>query len=127
MTETPNLKIPHVGQTAEKAGPINAALDKVDNAHNGLFVLDVTAGGTFVLTNTEWLENWMLRFTGTPGAGVTVIVGDSPKQFAVHNQCGQTITFDTALTAGTDAQVSSADGLALCYSDGENVFVVAKP
>ena len=75
-----------------------------DNSVNASADFVVTAGGTFNLNTPQgnldiYLENGLIRFTGTPAAPVTIIVPDGDIRVAFENVCGQAITVDTVTGA----------------------------
>lgn len=123
---SPNLRIPEIGTTAQKAPPMNAAVDLLDDAMNAPQVIDVTTGDV-ELTTTQHREFFRWKFIGSPGGGVLVTIDQYPRFFGVTNECGQILTFEgTAGTSGTTATVASG-ARALLYSDGENVEVMGAP
>ena len=76
----------------------------LDNSVSASAEFDVTAGGTFNLNTPQgnldiYLGNGLIRFTGTPGAPVTIIVPDGDIRVAFENVCGQAITVDTVTGA----------------------------
>lgn len=102
MTETANLQITHVVQgQAQYVPTINGAFDILDAAAGGSEDVDVSVGGTIVLTNTA-LRGGYVRFTGTPPGAVVVRIPDGivrgPR--VLHNTTGQTVTLQHVSTAG---------------------------
>lgn len=77
------------------------------NAHD-VGTLDVTAGGTFVLSTTNRYAKKLIRLTGSPGAGFTIEMADGNKQMEFENVSGQTATIDS--TTGATPPVTVATG-----------------
>ncbi len=85
----------------------------LDNSMNASDDFVVTAGGTFNLDTPQgnldiYLANGLIEFTGTPGAGTTIIVPDGDRRIAFANTSGQDVTIDTV--TGATPTVTIADG-----------------
>jgi hypothetical protein len=120
VSATPNLGLAHIlASQSSKELTANQAFDGLDEAIAGTTTLDVTAGGTFTLTQPQWID-MRLKLTGTPGAGVNVVVPlANPKLYIVDNECGQNAT----VKGSSGASVTVPTGtLALLYCDGTNVL-----
>lgn len=123
---SPYLRIPEIGTTAQKAPPMNVAVDLLDAAMNAPQTIDVT-GGDVILTTTQHREFFRWKFIGSPGGAVLVTIDQYARFFGVTNECGQTLTFEgTEGTSGTTVSVASG-ARALMYSDGENVELMGAP
>ncbi len=80
----------------------------LDNSQNKVSTFVTTAGGTLNLDTPQanldqYLESGLIRLTGSPGAGYTIIVPDGDKRIAFENASGQTATIDT-VTGATPTQ-----------------------
>ena len=119
MSATPNLGLSHlIAGQASKDVTVNQTFDGLDEAIAGHVSINVGAGGTFTLTQPQWI-NLELKLTGAPGAAVTILVPlTNPKMYLVDNECGQPATVKgatgTGITVATGAQQ-------LLYCDGTNV------
>lgn len=88
-----------VGQSGKEA--TSNALDALqDNANNQTTSFVVTAGGTLNLNTPDanldqYLESGLIRLTGSPVGGFTLILPDGDKRIAFRNESGQTATIDT--------------------------------
>ncbi len=82
----------------------------LDNSVSSSVDFDVTAGGTFNLDTPQgnldiYLENGLIRLTGTPGAATTIIVPDGDIRVAFENVSGQATTIDTVTGAGSPVAI----------------------
>lgn len=80
----------------------------LDNSQNKVSTFVTTAGGTLNLDTPQanldqYLESGLIRLTGSPAAGYTIIVPDGDKRIAFENASGQTATIDT-VTGATPTQ-----------------------
>lgn len=87
----------------------------LDNSQNSSADFVVTAGGTFNFDTPQanldiYLANGLIRLTGSPGAGITIIVPDTDRRIAFENVCGQVATIDTV--AGASLPVNMPTGVA---------------
>ena len=123
---SPHLLIEHVAPTAEKAAPVNEQTDLLDRALNQHVVIDVSAGGQIVLTETQIKQNMLLRLTGTPGGAFELILPTNERIFAVHNQVsdGSVCTLGVAVTDGTWDTCAALER-AIFHCDGENCIKLA--
>jgi len=80
---------------------------------------DVSAGGTITLTTAE-ASNKLLTFTGTPEAGVNIVVPSSVQVYYVYNKLStaQNIVIKTA--AGSGATIPQTSRI-IVYCDSVNV------
>lgn len=76
------------------------------NAHD-VGTLDVTAGGTFVLSITNRYAKKLIRLTGSPGAGFTIEMADGNKQIEFENTTGQTATIESTTGAASPPTVAA--------------------
>ena len=99
-----------------------------DSQHNPTNFV-VTAGGTLNLDTPQanldqYLESGLIRLTGSPAAGYTIILPDGNKRIAFENASGQTATIDT-VTGATPTQ-TLLDTIAKTYHvRGIEISVVA--
>ena len=78
------------------------------NVHN-VAELDVTAGGTFVLSITNRYAKKLIRLIGTPGAGFTVEMADGNKQIEFENVAGQTATIESTTGAASAPTIPTGE------------------
>jgi hypothetical protein len=84
----------------------------LDNSQNKTSVLAVGAGGTFNLDTPQanldlYLENGLIRLTGSPGAATTIIVPDGNIRVAFENASTQATTIDTVTGATPPVDIAS--------------------
>lgn len=101
----------------------------LDNSVNNPADFNVTAGGTFNLNTPQgnldiYLGNGLIRLTGTPGAGVTIIVPDGDRRIAFENVSGQAATIDTVTGASLPAALPTGVTLML-HVRGTNITKAA--
>ena len=122
MAESPFIKAVHlVAAVFNKHIVLNTSLDKMDN--NGFVDIDVSAGGTIVVTAAQFEENFVLRLITNPAGAFTLQVPDGGRVFAVDNTTTQTCTVDTT-TGGTTVSVPTAT-TKIVYSRGTNLIELA--
>lgn len=86
----------------------------LDNSVNSPADFVVTAGGTFNLDTPQgnldiYLGNGLIRLTGSPGAGTTIIVPDGDRRISFENASGQVATIDTV--SGAALPIVLPDGV----------------
>ncbi len=101
----------------------------LDNSQNKVSTFVTTAGGTLNLDTPQanldqYLESGLIRLTGSPGAGYTIIVPDGDKRIAFENASGQTATIDT-VTGATPTQTLLDTILKTYHVRGIEISVVA--
>lgn len=118
---SPHLQITEVADTEQKAPAVNEAVALLDRALNQVVIIDVSAGGQIVVTDTQAKQNMLLRLTGTPAGAFEIVMPADQRLFAVHNQVtsGQTATIGVAVTAGSWDTVVAGEK-AFFHTDGEN-------
>lgn len=123
---SPYLLIEHVADTAQKAPVVNEQTDLLDRAMNQVIVIDVSAGGQIVITDTQAKQNALLRLVGAPGGSVELVLPTEQRMIALHNQTSDSsiITVGVAVTAGTWETMVALEK-ALFHIDGENAFKIA--
>lgn len=123
---SPYLLIEHVADTAQKAPVVNEQTDLLDRAMNQVIVIDVSAGGQIVITDTQAKQNALLRLVGAPGGSVELVLPTEQRMIALHNQTTDSsiITVGVAVTAGTWETMVALEK-ALFHIDGENAFKIA--
>ncbi len=67
-----------------------------------------TAGGTIVVTSTQFEENVHFDLTGSPGGGFTLEVPDGDRNYVVENNSGQIATVDTVSGAGSPVAIADS-------------------
>ena len=67
--------------------------------------ITTTAGGTIVVTSTQFEENVHFDLIGSPGGGFTLEVPDGDRNYVVENNSGQIATVDTVSGAGSPVAV----------------------
>jgi len=92
------------------------------NAHD-VAELDVTAGGTFVLSITNRYAKQLIRLIGSPGAGVIIEMADGNKQMEFENTTGQIVQIDSATGATPTASIA-AGTTALVHLRGIEVTIL---
>lgn len=123
---SPNLLIPHVADTAQKAPVMNEQTDDLDNAMNSSVVVDVSAGGQIVITDVQAKENALLRLIGAPGGAFELVLPTDQRLIAVHNQVtdGSIGTIGVDVTSGTWDTIAAGEK-AFFHIDGENATKLA--
>ncbi len=101
----------------------------LDNSQNKVSTFVTTAGGTLNLDTPQanldqYLESGLIRLTGSPGAGYTIIVPDGDKRIAFENASGQTATIDT-VTGATPTQTLLDTILKQYHVRGIEISIVA--
>jgi hypothetical protein len=121
MTTSPNLGITHLQANSDQPEvPVNAAVDKLDQAGNDTVALTVT--GNTIVTAIEFNENYLLILNGAPAADFTLTVPANKRKFAVENNTGRNAT----VTTGSGATVVLSDGQRReLYCDATNVKATA--
>lgn len=96
MATTSNLGITHltVSQVGKETS-INTALDRLDVSNNDTVDFVTTAGGTLTLSETDRLDNILIRFTGSPAGAYNIDIPDGNRALHFENASGQTATIDT--------------------------------
>ncbi len=79
----------------------NEADERITKATQQHIDIDCTAGGTIVVSSTNFLENCHMTLSGSPGAGFTLEVPDGDKKYAIDNTSGQGATVDTLTGAAS--------------------------
>ncbi len=112
MVDTPNLKVTHVevGQLSKEA-TVNTGSDRFDLSNNDSVDVVTTAGGTIVVTEADYLDNVLLKLTGTPAGTYALDVPDISRAFMVNNTSGQTANVDTATGSTPVALLDGETGL----------------
>ncbi len=124
MAESPFIKAVHlVAAVFNKHIVLNTSLDKTDKSNNGFVDIDVSAGGTIVVTATQFEENFVLRLITNPGGAFTLEVPDGGRVFAVDNTTTQTCTVDTT-TGGSTVSVPTVT-TKIMYSKGTDLVELA--
>ncbi len=114
MVGLPNL-FPHPDGAVDMPPPPILWREIISNSRDnviaknldGVAELNVTAGGTFVLSVTNRYAKQLIRLTGTPGASFTVEMADGNKQMEFENVTGQTATIDSATGAASPPTVAA--------------------
>jgi hypothetical protein len=104
---------------------------RVDAAMSENSVVNVTAGGTIALSDTDLTRANFIQLTGTPVAAFTLTVpathslpGTLKKLFVIGNLSGQDATVEVAGAAGASVVVSAATN-AMLYTDGTDIHAFA--
>lgn len=84
-------------------------------------VLDVSAGGTFTLTNQQ-AGNKLLKFIGTPVSNVTIQVPALVSVYYVQNAYSGAFSLQLKTAAGTGPTLTSSDRI-IAYCDGTDVVL----
>ncbi len=122
MTTTENLQITHIEQAQEQKEVIaNAGFDRLDKATQGTIDINVAAGGTIQVSSTDYLDNYLLRLTGSPGADFTLEVPDGGRHFAVENLSGKIATIETESTGG-ETVILGDQRVASLFSKGTDII-----
>jgi hypothetical protein len=114
MTEIPNLGGVHLEpKQGNPEAPVNSLHDLHATSNNDPFDIDTTTGTPFIIGTTDFQENVLFRFIGTPSAGVTIKFpddsGNRNRLVAVENACGQTATIDTVTGVDTSSTIDFLD------------------
>ncbi len=101
----------------------------LDNAMNNPTDFVTTAGGTLNFNTPQgnldqFLESGLIRLTGTPGAGYTIILPDGNKRIAFQNVSGQTATLDT-VTGATPPVVLVDTAVKTIHVRGIEITIIA--
>ena len=101
----------------------------LSNSQHKVTTFVTTAGGTLNLDTPQanldqYLASGLIRLTGSPGAGYTIILPDGDKRTAFENASGQTATFDT-VTGATPTQTLLDTILKQYHVRGIEISVVA--
>ncbi len=75
--------------------------------------VDVSAGGTIVLTVNQREPVQLIRLTGAPGGAYTVEFADGNKQIEIENVSGQSATIDTNTGAASPPVVADSETASL--------------
>ena len=120
---SPNLAISHVAAAQnQKEVTVNDAIDKLDLASNDTVDIDCSAGNTAV-TAADYLENFLLRLTGTPAADFTLTLPDGKRVVAIHNTTAKAATVRTA-TLGATVTLRAGE-LSIVGSRGTSLIALA--
>jgi hypothetical protein len=122
MTQLPNLGAhpdgKHiVGGQNDKETTSNSLDDLLDNSSNGTVDVDCSAGGTIVVSATDFSENYRLNLTGTPAADFTLELPATKRRFFAQNQTGRNVTLQVSGGASPSLTVS-ADAAVPVFGDG---------
>ena len=71
--------------------------------------ITTTAGGTIVVTSTQFEENVHFDLTGSPAGAFNLEVPDGDRNYVIENNSGQIATVDTVTGAGSPVAVAAAD------------------
>ncbi len=121
------------GLLTEGQGTKETTSNDLDNllsdSQHKVTTFSVTAGGTLNLNTPaanldQYLESGLIRLTGSPGAGYTLILPDGDKRTAFENVSGQTATIDT-VTGATPTQTLLDTILKTYHVRGIEISVVA--
>ena len=88
----------------------NTALAAGENMGHAIFEMDVSAGGTITLTQTELNSGYVIKLTGSPGGAFNLDLPDGDRSTVIWNEAGQTATIDTV--TGSTATPTVADNAA---------------
>jgi hypothetical protein len=120
---SPNLAITHVAAAQnQKEVTINDAIDALDLAMTAALDLDVTAGGTLLVTPTDMRRNVSLALTGAPAADFTLQLPAVQKLVLVQNTTGQAAAV-TGPLGGTGIAVPAGQRH-LLYATGSAVLPI---
>ena len=120
---SPNLAIPHVAASQnQKEVTINDAIDALDRAMTAALEIDVTAGGTIAVTETELRRHAAVVLTGAPASAVTLQLPTVRKFLYVQNTTGQPVTV-TGPAGGATVPVGAGQRL-LVYATGSDVLPI---
>jgi hypothetical protein len=125
MVDTPNIKVTHieVGQTSKET-TANTGFDRFDTSNNDFVDIDCSAGGTIVVTEAQYLDNILLRLTGTPVGAFFLDVPDGKRAFKVKNNSGQSATVET-VTGGTTVVVANTASADIVSRGTDLEFIVS--
>jgi hypothetical protein len=120
---SPNLAITHVAASQnQKEVTINDAVDALDNVITASFDVDVSAGGTIALSETEFRRHAAVVLTGSPAVAVTLQLPAVRKFLFVQNSTSQSATV-TSTTGGATVVVGAGQKL-LLYATGSAVLPI---
>ncbi len=111
-----------MGTTKQRHRRSNARDNLLSESENNPININVTAGGTIVLTVEQRLSNALIRLTGTPGAGFTIEVADGNRRLVFENVSGQTATIDTT-TGATPTEAIPTGETRIIFINGIEVRV----
>lgn len=122
MTKSAIMKLPKMGQAAPGNYLLyDQMLDEIEKGLNDAVSIDVSAGGTFTLTETQATQSLIVELTGTPAAAFTVQYAAGQKRVQVFlNSTAQNATIQTATGGSSGVVLSPHTGDLLC-SDGTDV------
>jgi len=80
---------------------------------NVVGTLDVSAGGTFVLSTEFRYAKQLIRLTGSPAAAFTIEMADGGKQMEYENTTGQTATIESTTGAASPPAVPAGTTMLL--------------
>ena len=131
MTELPNLGAHSdgkhiVGGQNDKETTSNSLDDLLDNANNGTIDIDCSAGGTIVISATDFLANFRLNLGGNPTADFTIQLPASKRSFVVQNQTARTATAEIAGGASPNLPLS-AGAVGPLFGDGNGFYRPSDP
>jgi hypothetical protein len=120
---SPNLAIPHVAAAQnQKEVTINDAIDALDRAITAALEIDVAAGGTIAVTETDMRRHAAVVLGGTPAAAVTLQLPAVRKFLYVQNTTGQEVTVGGP-GGGATVPVGTGQRL-LVYATGSDVLPI---
>lgn len=79
----------------------NGMTGRISSATQASLGVDITVGGTFVVSTSDYQTYFALRLFGTPPGAVTVVVPSQDRYIAFLNTTAQTVTLDTSGGAAT--------------------------
>jgi hypothetical protein len=116
---TPNLGIEEVSASqSQKEVTINNALIDLDNATQDL--ISIAISGNTSVTADQYTENFVLRLTGSPGAGFDLDIPATNRFFFVDNNTSQTATVQVTGGGGVSVDIVTLESR-LLYCDGTDV------
>lgn len=113
-----------MGTTLQREIRSNSRDWLLDESQNASVDVDVSAGGTIVLTTNQQLGAGFIRLTGSPGAGFTIELADGDRFLEFENVSGQTATIDTNTGAASPPTIADGDTKTI-HERGIEITVIA--
>lgn len=121
MALSPFIKATHLEQAqGDQELILNGSLDKSDASNNDFNDIDVSGGGTIVVSAIDYESNFVQRLHTNPAGAFTLEVPDGGRVFAVDNDTSESCTVQTA-TVGTTVTVL-AGATKIIYSKGVDLI-----
>lgn len=110
---------------------LNAALDQIDDALDGVVSIAMTSSGDVTLSQSNGVEdearNRALILTGAPTSNIGLNIPNSPKNYFIRNKITNSASIRVQVDgdAGNELKIPS-DFVGIVHSDGTNVYEMAR-